>query len=60
MTHAGTFMARLFILAARWRRRRAEQGDARAQFGLGLMYDAGQGVPQDDSEAAKWYRKAAE
>ena len=24
------------------------------------MYDVGQGVPQDDAEAAKWYRKAAE
>jgi len=25
---------------------------------LGLMYETGQGVKQDDSEAAKWYRKA--
>ena len=25
----------------------AEQGDARAQFSLGLMYYNGQGVPQD-------------
>jgi TPR repeat protein len=24
------------------------------------MYDNGEGVPQDSSEAAKWYRKAAE
>jgi TPR repeat protein len=24
------------------------------------MYDKGQGVSQDDTEAAKWYRKAAE
>jgi hypothetical protein len=31
-----------------------------AQFNLGLMYDKGQGVPQDYAEAAKWYRKAAE
>ena len=38
----------------------AEQGDADAQFGLGYMYDEGQGVPQDDAEAAKWYLKAAE
>jgi len=25
-----------------------------------LIYDNGKGVPQDYSEAAKWYRKAAE
>ena len=24
------------------------------------MYDNGRGVPQDDTEAVKWYRKAAE
>jgi TPR repeat protein len=37
----------------------AEQGDAKAQFKLGLLYYNGQGVPQDYSEAAKWWRKAA-
>ena len=38
----------------------AEQGDAGAQYNLGLMYRNGQGVPQDDAEAMKWYREAAE
>ena len=38
----------------------AERGDADAQFGLGYMYDNGEGVLQDYEEAAKWYRKAAE
>jgi TPR repeat protein len=38
----------------------AEQGDASAQFNLGLLYDDGNGVPQDYAEAAKWYRLAAE
>jgi hypothetical protein len=38
----------------------AEQGLPEAQFNLGLMYDKGQGVPQDYAEAVKWYRKAAE
>jgi TPR repeat protein len=38
----------------------AEQGDARAQTGLGGMYYNGQGVQQDYAEAAKWTRKAAE
>jgi TPR repeat protein len=38
----------------------AEQGNAHAQFGLGLMYRLGQGVPQDDKEAVNWFRKSAE
>ena len=31
----------------------AEQGDATAQFNLGVMYDNGEGVPQDDKTAVK-------
>jgi len=38
----------------------AEQGDAGAQFNLGLLYDTGRGVPQNYAEAAKWYRLAAD
>jgi TPR repeat protein len=38
----------------------AEQGDADAQAHLGVMYEMGQGVPQDYAEAVKWYRLAAE
>jgi TPR repeat protein/S1-C subfamily serine protease len=38
----------------------AEQGDAHAQYNLGIMYDEGRGVRQDYSEAVKWYRSAAE
>ena len=38
----------------------AKQGDADAQFDLGVMFYTGDPVPQDYKEAAKWYRKAAE
>src|SRR5436190_1055289 len=38
----------------------AEQGLAVAQFNVGLMYDMGQGVLQNYSEAVKWYRLAAD
>jgi TPR repeat protein len=31
-----------------------------AQLNLGNMYTGGQGVPQDDKEAVRWYRLAAE
>ena len=38
----------------------AEQGDAIAQNDLGVVYAAGLGVPQDDVEAVRWFRLAAE
>ena len=38
----------------------ADQGDPYAQRALGIMYDMGQGVPQDYVEAMKWYRRAAD
>ena len=38
----------------------AEDGDSSAQFNLGLMYYEGQGIPQNDVEAIRWYRAAAE
>jgi len=38
----------------------AEQGDAYAQYNLGLMYERGQGVPQDYKIATKWYKLSAE
>ena len=38
----------------------AEQGDASAQYNLGVMYGNGQGVPQDYKAALEWYTLAAE
>jgi hypothetical protein len=38
----------------------AEQGDAKAQYTLGMMYEKGRGVPRDDLKALAWYTKAAE
>lgn len=38
----------------------AKQGDATAQFNVGLMYANGTGVAQNDADAVKWYRKAAD
>jgi TPR repeat protein len=37
----------------------AEQGDARAQFSFGLLYENGDGVPRDYTKARQWYEKAA-
>ena len=38
----------------------AELGMGAAQYDLALMYDNGEGVPENDAEAVKWYRKAAD
>ena len=37
----------------------AERGDFAAQMAIGAFYRHGMGVPQSDTEAAKWYLKAA-
>jgi hypothetical protein len=39
---------------------KAQAGDAGAQFQLGKAYETGDGIPPDDTQAAAWYRKAAE
>ena len=45
--------------ALRWYRK-AEDTDSRAMADLAHLYATGTGVPQDYSEAAKWYSKAVE
>lgn len=42
-----------------WYRKAAEQGNAGAQANLGLMYERGQGVPQDYAQAHMWLNLAA-
>ena len=39
--------------------KKAERGDASSQNSLGVMYCRGEGVPQDYTEAVKWFTKAA-
>ena len=41
-------------------RKKADNGDVRAQFELGWYYHNGRGVPEDMETAASWYRKAAD
>ena len=49
-----------YATALRLIRPLADQGDAYAQYNLGLRYANGQGVPQNYEEARKWYRLAAD
>lgn len=38
----------------------AEQGDAQAQYQLGMIYLKGLGVPKDSVKAIQWLKKSAE
>ena len=49
-----------YATALRLFRKLADQGNARAQSNLGVMYRQGYGVAQNDTEAAKWFRLAAD
>src|SRR4030065_340606 len=48
-----------YVQAIKILRPLAAQGNQIAQFGLGWMYDHGQGVTQDYPAAVQWYRLAA-
>jgi TPR repeat protein len=45
--------------ATKWFRKSAAQGFAEAEFGLGVCYRDGMGLPQNSAEAVKWFRRAA-
>eukprot|EP00729_Bicosta_minor_P032586 gene32586-biopygen10500 len=60
MYYNGNGVEQDYVKAAKWYRRSAKAGHAKAQNNLGLMYDTGKGVQQDHVEAAKWFRKSAE
>lgn len=49
-----------YTTAAQLWRERAQQGDAAAEFNLGVLYRAGKGVPQNLRMANQWFRKAAQ
>jgi TPR repeat protein len=49
-----------FEMALKELRPLIEKSDPNAQFLMGMLYDAGNGVAQDQAIAASWYRKAAE
>ena len=42
--------------AVKWYRKAAEQGFAKSQHNLGVMYDKGTRVPQNHAALVKWYR----
>jgi len=52
--------AKDYVEAIRWWRMAAEQGYAKAQFNLGVMYEKGRGLTENYVEAVRRYRAAAE
>ena len=38
----------------------AESGHPAAQYNIGVMHEWGNGMPQDNSQALKWYKRSAE
>lgn len=54
------YRKRDYVTALRLWHQLAEDGYARAQTSLGMMYQNGEGVPQNDAAAVAWYRKAAD
>jgi TPR repeat protein len=56
----GHGVARDEVEAVKWWRAASKQGDAFAQYNLGVAYANARGVVKDVLEAAKWYRAAAE
>jgi uncharacterized protein len=55
----GQGVPRDFAEAAKWYRNAADAGDPAAQYNLGVMYDAGQGMAPDPVLAHAWYSIAA-
>ena len=45
--------------AVRWFKKAAEQGDAKAQNNIGLIYANGYSVTKDNEKAVRWFKKAA-
>ena len=59
MYYDGEGVPQDYTRAVEWARIAATQGNASAQFVLGLAYATGRGVPQDYVEAHKWLNVAA-
>ena len=55
---AAAYARQDYALAVQWYRKAADQGNADAQFNLGVMYANGQGVLQDYVTAHKWFNLA--
>src|SRR5439155_23086971 len=56
----GIGVARDDAEATKWFMKAAENGNAAAQYNMGVRYAYGRGIPKDNKEAAFWFRKSGE
>ena len=57
---SAAFMSGNYALALQEWSTKAQTGDAEAMNNIGILYNKGLGVEQDEAMAASWYRRAAE
>ena len=55
----GNGVSQDFVTALSWYQKAASQGNARAQYNIGVMYDTGKGVERNEEQAVHWLREAA-
>ena len=60
MYYTGNGVERDVKMAVVWFQKAANQGNAMAQYQLGVCLENGIGVVKDEREAIEWYKKAAE
>src|SRR5574340_1130648 len=53
-------LAKDYPKAVKSLKKAAAQGNADAQYNLGVLYTRGRGIARDYEQAAQWFRKAAE
>ncbi len=60
MYYNGEYVLKSYKKAFEWYKKSAEQGDASAQFNIGIMYYYGDGITLDEKKSAYWMKKAYE
>jgi TPR repeat protein len=60
LSGAGSYVQEPFKLSKDLEQKSADQGNAQAQYNLGVCYAQGLGVTRDDEQAVYWVMKAAD
>ena len=60
MYHGGKDIPQDYAKSLEWSQKAANQGNAQAQFNLGLMYNEGKGVRQNSNTAKEFFGKACD
>jgi len=60
MYYMGEGVPRDYSRAYQWFKKSADQGNARGENLLGILYEYGQGVAQDKQQAMIWFQKSAD